>query len=75
MNANVLLECFSATLQANQDVRIQAEVKLRELSATPGFLGACLDIIASNGSSINSGAVSYTHLDVYKRQARLCRFD
>lgn len=55
MNANVLLECFSATLQANQDVRIQAEVKLRELSATPGFLGACLDIIASNGSSINSG--------------------
>ncbi|KAK6456683.1 armadillo-type protein [Scheffersomyces xylosifermentans] len=60
MNANVLLECFSATLQADQNIRLQAEVKLRELVATPGFLGACLDIIASEGTAIDAGVKKAT---------------
>lgn len=47
MDANLLLECFSGTLQASQQVRQQAEIQLRLLAATPGFLGACLDIVAS----------------------------
>lgn len=52
MDANVLLECFAGTLQANQGVRQQAELKLKELSVTPGFLGGCLDIIGSSNSNL-----------------------
>ena len=47
MDATLLLEYFSGTLQASQQVRQQAEIQLRLLAATPGFLGACLDIVAS----------------------------
>lgn len=46
VDPNVLLECFSATLQSNQSIIQQAELKLKELSVIPGFLGACLDIIS-----------------------------
>ncbi|ODV77765.1 ARM repeat-containing protein [Suhomyces tanzawaensis NRRL Y-17324] len=52
MDANLLLECFSATLQADQNIRRQGELKLKELSETPGFLGACLDIIASGDGEV-----------------------
>lgn len=47
MDANSLLQCFAGTLEANQAIRQLAENQLRVLSQTPGFLGACLDIIAS----------------------------
>ncbi|CAH2350487.1 nonsense-mediated mRNA decay protein 5 [[Candida] railenensis] len=47
MDANVLLECFACTLSANQNIRQQAELRLKELSNAPGFLGGCLDIIGS----------------------------
>lgn len=53
MDANLLLECFSATLQADQSVRHQAELQLRQLVLTPGFLGACLDIISSNSAAVS----------------------
>lgn len=42
-----LLECFAGTLEPSQQIRQRAELELRLLAATPGFLGACLDIIAS----------------------------
>lgn len=45
VDANILLQCFSATLQADQAIIQQAEQKLKELSSVPGFLGACLDLI------------------------------
>ncbi|KAK7679736.1 hypothetical protein QCA50_017237 [Cerrena zonata] len=53
MDAQFLLQCFSATLQADQSVRTQAEAELRRLVITPGFLGGCLDIIASTGEGID----------------------
>lgn len=45
MDANQLLQCFAGTLQRDQTVREQAETQIRHLATTPGFLGACLDII------------------------------
>lgn len=48
MDPHTLLQCFASTLEVQQTVREQAEYQLRQLSATPGFLGACLDIIAAN---------------------------
>lgn len=47
MDANTLLQCFSGTLEASASVRDQSEAQLRDLSHQAGFLGACLDIIAS----------------------------
>lgn len=46
MDAHVLLQCFSATLQADQHVRTSAEEQLRRLAQETGFLGGCLDILA-----------------------------
>lgn len=46
MDANTLLLCFAGTLEVLQAVREHAEAELRQLSRKPGFLGACLDIIA-----------------------------
>ena len=48
MDVNSLLQCFGGTLDQNADVRKSAESHLKELSKVPGFLGACLDIIASD---------------------------
>lgn len=45
MDSNLILECFAGTLQADPNLRNQAESKLKELSVSPGFLGACLDVI------------------------------
>ncbi|CAN3354798.1 nonsense-mediated mRNA decay protein 5 [Diutina catenulata] len=46
MDANMLLELFSGTLQPDPVVRGAAEEQLRHLSLhQPGFLGACLDIL------------------------------
>lgn len=47
MDPNTLLLCFSGTLEASASVRDQSELQLRQLCRRPGFLGACLDIIAS----------------------------
>lgn len=48
MDPHQLHEAFSATLQADQATRRQAETHLRQLSSSPGFLGASLDIIAAS---------------------------
>ncbi|AMD22107.1 HGL233Wp [Eremothecium sinecaudum] len=49
MDTKLLLQCFSGTLNHDVKVRTQAESQLKELSKTPGFLGACLDILSSDG--------------------------
>lgn len=48
MDPNTLLQCFASTLEVQQAVREQAEAQLRQLASTPGFLGACLDILSAN---------------------------
>lgn len=47
MDANALLQCFAHTLDQDFNTRTNAESQLKTASRTPGFLGACLDIIAS----------------------------
>lgn len=47
MDPNDLLQCFSGTLNHDHNVRTQAESQLKIASRTPGFLGACLDIISA----------------------------
>lgn len=45
MDTRALYNCFEATLQADQNIRIQAELELKKAESTPGFIGACLDIV------------------------------
>lgn len=54
MDSNLILECFAGTLHTDPVLRNQAESKLKELSLTPGFLGACLDIIDNSASPIQA---------------------
>ncbi|OBA23059.1 ARM repeat-containing protein [Metschnikowia bicuspidata var. bicuspidata NRRL YB-4993] len=51
MDAHTLLQCFAGTLEPSQAVRLQAEQQLRQQALSPGFLGACLDVIAASGES------------------------
>ncbi|ODQ83019.1 hypothetical protein BABINDRAFT_159495 [Babjeviella inositovora NRRL Y-12698] len=53
MDAQALYECFAATLQPSQAARQAAELQLREAQKVPGFLGACLDILTTDG--VNPG--------------------
>ncbi|ODV83793.1 hypothetical protein CANARDRAFT_9353 [[Candida] arabinofermentans NRRL YB-2248] len=47
MDINALHECFLGTLQADQQVRRQAEDQLKQAGKTIGFCGACLDILSA----------------------------
>ncbi|CAR26386.1 hypothetical protein ZYGR_0H01940 [Zygosaccharomyces rouxii] len=53
MDVNVLLQCFAGTLDQNAQVRSQAEGQLKQISFTPGFLGATLDIISAEQTPEN----------------------
>ncbi|KAK9472166.1 armadillo-type protein [Dipodascopsis tothii] len=60
MDRKILDECFAATLDANPNVRLQAELQLTEASQLPGFINTCLDIILSQPtSSIQLSAAVY----------------
>ncbi|KAK9469786.1 armadillo-type protein [Lipomyces arxii] len=60
MDVNGLHHCFTATLDANPNIRREAELQLAEASRTPGFIGACLDIVQSQTQgSIQLSAVVY----------------
>lgn len=48
MDITELLQCFACTLDQNAAIRTNAETHLKNASKTPGFLGACLDIIAAD---------------------------
>ncbi|EMG47506.1 NMD5 Nonsense-mediated mRNA decay protein 5 [Candida maltosa Xu316] len=54
MDSNLILECFAGTLQTDPNLRNQAESKLKELSVSPGFLGACLDIIDNSSTPVHA---------------------
>ncbi|KAK5780322.1 Nmd5p PWA37_002721 [Arxiozyma heterogenica] len=54
MDTNALLHCFAGTLKHDPTIRHNAETRLKEISKTPGFLGACLDIIASGTETSES---------------------
>lgn len=47
MNVEQLHHCFFGSLQADPNVRRQAEAQLNELSHQVGFLAACLDILST----------------------------
>ncbi|SCU82816.1 LAMI_0C01002g1_1 [Lachancea mirantina] len=51
MDTRALLNCFLGTLSHDSKIRSSAENELKSASKTPGFLGACLDIISSDGIS------------------------
>lgn len=45
MDTNALHNCFEGTLQADANVRMQAELQLKEAEKQPGFINSCLDIV------------------------------
>ncbi|CDF91307.1 probable NMD5-Nam7p interacting protein [Zygosaccharomyces bailii ISA1307] len=53
MDVGGLLLCFAGTLDQNSQTRSNAELQLKQVSSTPGFLGACLDIIAAEPTPEN----------------------
>lgn len=53
MDVGGLLQCFAGTLSQNSQTRSNAESQLKQASLTPGFLGACLDIIAAEPTPEN----------------------
>ena len=48
MNAELLHQCFAATLESDRRIRVQAEQQLKQIALSPGFFGACLDVISDN---------------------------
>lgn len=53
MDVSGLLQCFAGTLDQNAQIRSQAEGQLKQISFTPGFLGATLDVIAAEQTPEN----------------------
>jgi len=49
MDVNALYQTFAESLSANQAARQQAEQTLRRAERSIGFLGACLDILSTDG--------------------------
>lgn len=47
MDVSQLHDCFLGSLQADPEIRKHAEIELKKFSSSPGFLGACLDILSS----------------------------
>ncbi|KAL7276738.1 Nonsense-mediated mRNA decay protein 5 [Rhizina undulata] len=48
MDVAALRECIHSTLDANADVRRQAELQLKQGEQSPGFVGAVLDLVGSD---------------------------
>ncbi|CAZ80144.1 unnamed protein product [Tuber melanosporum] len=48
MDVSALRECTLSALDANADIRRQAEIQLKQAESSPGFIGALLDIVASD---------------------------
>lgn len=45
MDTNALHLCFEASLQADPNTRMEAELQLRSVDNTPGLIAGCLDIV------------------------------
>lgn len=68
MDVNTLLQCFACTLDHDAGIRADAERHLKQASCQPGFLGACLDIIASSEVPLNikmSASLYFKNKSVY----------
>lgn len=61
MDTNALHSCFEGTLEADSNVRMQAELQLKEAEKQPGFVNACLDIVVEPRVSdqVKSAAAVY----------------
>lgn len=61
MDTNALHRCFEATLQADPNTRMEAEIQLKSAENTPGFIGGCLDIVMEPQVSdpVKTAAVIY----------------
>lgn len=61
MDTNALHRCFEATLQADPNTRMEAEMQLKAAESTPGFIGGCLDIVMEPQVSdpVKTAAVVY----------------
>lgn len=61
MDTNALHRCFEATLQADPNTRMEAELQLKTAESTPGFIGGCLDIVLEPQVSdpVKTAAVIY----------------
>lgn len=45
MDTNALHTCFNATLQADPNSRMEAELQLKAIASSPGLISGCLDIV------------------------------
>lgn len=61
MDTNALHRCFEATLQADPNIRMEAEIQLKNAECTPGFIVGCLDIVMEPqvSDSVKTAAVVY----------------
>lgn len=61
MDTNALHRCFEATLQADPNTRMEAELQLKTAENVPGFIGGCLDIVLEPQVSdpVKAAAVIY----------------
>lgn len=61
MDTNALHSCLEATLQADANVRMQAELDLKKAEKAPGFINSCLDIVVEPRVSdpVKSAAAIY----------------
>lgn len=61
MDTNVLHSCLEATLQADANTRMQAELQLKEAEKAPGFITSCLAIVVEPRVSdpVKSAAAVY----------------
>ncbi|KAK9371093.1 armadillo-type protein [Lipomyces kononenkoae] len=67
MDVNALHRCFASTLDANPNIRREAELQLNEASRAPGFIRACLDIVQSQPlGTVQISAVVYLKNKVVK---------
>lgn len=68
MDVNTLLQCFACTLNQDASIRADAERHLKQASCQTGFLGACLDIIASAEVPLNiklSASLYFKNKSIY----------
>ena len=62
MDTHALHSCFEATLKADENTRIQAELQLKAAELTPGFISSCLDIVVEPQVSANVKTASAIYL-------------
>lgn len=77
MDTNALHSCLESTLQVEANVRMQAELQLKEAEKAPGFINSCLDIVVEPRVSdqVKSAAAIYLKNRISKGWAPLSTTD